>query len=518
MTGLRMSLALILFLGTAVRAAAAGRAPVDERIFAGKGPGEEASFLVVLRDAADLSPAFAIADRAARLRFVFEALSAQAEVSQATVRARLAGLGVAFRPFFLVNMIEVRAPRDVADELALLPEVSSITPNREASMASLPDDRDGGSAALGARESAAVEPNLTLIGAPQVWAKGFTGQGIVVGIADTGFAWEHPALKGHYRGFSAGAGGVAHGYNWHDAVHDAGAGNPCGSNAAAPCDDDGHGTSTSGLSVGGEGENQIGVAPGSTFIGCRNMDRGAGTPARYTECFQWFLAPTDAAGANPRPDLAPHVINNSWGCPVNEGCTDPNVLRAVVDNVAAAGIFLSVSAGNSGPACATASDVPVFYGSVFTVGATTLADEIASFSSRGPAAADGSGRLKPDISAPGVSVRTSAQPSSYRSFSGTSAAAPHVTGAVALLWSASPALVGQVAATASLLERSAVPLRSAQDCGGFPGANVPNAVFGYGRLDIAAAVALAPAAEPRAAPAPRFSRRPAPRVVGPRSQ
>ena len=507
--------ALILFLGLAARAAAAGRVPVDERIFAGMAPGEEASFLVVLRDEADLASAVSIPDRVTRLRFVYDALSAQAEVSQARIRARLAGRGIAFQPFFLVNMIEVRAPREVADELALLPEVSSIASNREASMPAPPDDRDRRPAPLEAQKAAGVEPNLTLIGAPQVWANGFTGQGIVVGIADTGFAWEHPALKNHYRGFDAGA--ARHDYNWHDAVHDAGGGNPCGSSAPSPCDDDGHGTSTSGLSVGGDGENQIGVAPGSRFIGCRNMDRGVGTPARYTECFQWFLAPTDAGGANPRPDLAPHVINNSWGCPASEGCTDPNVLRAVVDNVTAAGIFMSVSAGNSGPACATASDVPVFYASVFTVGATTLGDDIASFSSRGPVAVDGSGRLKPDISAPGVGVRTAAQPSNYRSFSGTSAAAPHVTGAVALLWSASPALVGQVAATAAILERAAVPLRSNQDCGGFPGAAVPNAVFGFGRLDIAAAVLLAPSAQPRVEPAPRISRR-GPRIVPPRGQ
>ncbi len=506
---------MILFLGVAVRAAAAGRAPLDERIFAGKSPGEEASFLVVLSDQADLSPAASIPDRVSRLRFVYDALFAQAEVSQARLLARLAGRGIAFRPFFLVNMIEVTAPREVADELALFPEVSSIAANREASIPAPPDEGKRRQAPLETRQGSGVEPNLTLIGAPQVWAKGFTGQGIVVGIADTGFAWEHPALKNRYRGFDAGV--ARHDYNWHDAVHDAAAGNSCGSNATSPCDDDGHGTSTSGLSVGGEGENQIGVAPGSRFIGCRNMDRGVGTPARYTECFQWFLAPTDAGGGNPRPDLAPHVVNNSWGCPASEGCTDPNVLRAVVDNVTAAGIFLSVSAGNSGPACATASDVPVFYASVFTVGATTLADDIAGFSSRGPAAADGSGRLKPDISAPGVGVRTSAQPSSYRPFSGTSAAAPHVTGAVALLWSASPALVGQVAATAAILERSAVPLRSNQDCGGFPGSAVPNAVFGFGRLDVAAAVLLAPSAQPRAEPAPRPSRR-GPRLVPPRGQ
>ncbi len=513
MRSLRTLLAVALLLGSAAFSDAAGRAQLDERIFAGKARGEEASFLVVFRDEADLSAASSISDRTTRIRFVYEALSARAEVSQAALRARLSARGVAFQPFFLVNMIEVRAPREVAEELALLPEVSSIAANLEASLSVAPQDGGGREAPLEARAAAAVEPNLAKIRAPEVWARGFTGQGIVVAIADTGFAWEHAALKPHYRGFDGAT--AIHGYNWHDAVHDASGGNPCGSSTAAPCDDDGHGTSTSGLSVGGEGDNQIGVAPGARFIGCRNMDRGVGTPARYTECFQWFLAPTDGNGANPRPDLAPHVINNSWGCPVSEGCTDPSVLLGVVDHVTAAGIFVAVSAGNSGPACATASDVPVFYASSFTVGATTLADEIANFSSRGPAA-DGSGRLKPDISAPGVGVRTAASPSGYRPFTGTSASAPHVTGAVALLWSASPALVGQVAATASLLEKSAVPLASAQDCGAFPGSSVPNAVFGFGRLDVAAALLLAPASEPRQAPARRAPRPPGPRSIPPR--
>ena len=83
--------------------------------------------------------------------------------------------------------------------------------------------------------------------------------------------------------------------------------------------------------------------------------------------------------------MAPHVISNSWGCPPSEGCTDPNVLKGVVDHVAAAGIAVVVSAGNSGPACATVSDVPVFYASSLTVGATAADDQIAGFSSRGPA-------------------------------------------------------------------------------------------------------------------------------------
>lgn len=493
-------------------AARAPRAAVDERIFAGKAPAEPASFLVVFRDQADLTAAAAIRDRVERIRFVSEALSAQAEVSQAPLKARLAAAGIPFRSFFLVNMIEVEAPRAVAQEIALRDEVARVAANREVAAALPPARAPDPAAPLSARETVAIEPNLVKIGAPDVWAQGSTGQGIVVAIADTGFVWDHPALKSHYRGFDGAT--VLHDYHWHDAVHEPAPGNPCGASTAAPCDDDGHGTSTAGISVGDDGAgNQIGVAPGARFIGCRNMDRGVGTPARYTECFQWFLAPTDSRGANPRPDLAPHVINNSWGCPASEGCTDPDVLKAVVDHVVAAGIFVSVSGGNSGPGCSTVADVPVFYAASFTVGATTLSDGIASFSSRGPVEADGSGRLKPDIVAPGVGIRASARPTGYRTISGTSAAAPHVTGAVALLWSASPELVGKVAATASLLDRTAVPLTSVQDCGAFPGSRVPNAVFGFGRLDVAAAALAAPASVARPLPVRPAKNHPAPRPV-----
>ena len=483
---------LLLLAILAAPPALAERAPVDARIFEGRADGDPASFLVVLRDQADLTAAAGIADRTARIRFVVDALRARAELSQAPLKARLDAAGIPFRSYFLVNMIEVEAPRSVAEELAMADGVSSIAANPSVPWKPAPALPDGSAAPLEARALSAIEPNVSKIGAPAVWQGGHRGEGIVVAIADTGFSWRHPALQPRYRGSAA-----SHDYAWHDAIHNAGAANPCGSNATAPCDDDGHGTGTAGIAVGDDNAgNQIGVAPGSRLIGCRNMDRGVGTPARYTECFQWFLAPTDAAGGRPRPDPAPHVINNSWGCPASEGCTDANVLRGVVDNVVAAGIAVVVSAGNSGPACSTVSEAPTFYASSFTVGATTLDDQIASFSSRGAVSTDGSGRLKPEIAAPGTSIRTAANPTGYRGgFTGTSAAAPHVAGAVALLWSVRPDLVGNVPATVALFETTAVPLTSTQDCGSFPGSGVPNAVFGYGRIDVAAAAA-APGAPP----------------------
>ncbi len=97
--------------------------------------------------------------------------------------------------------------------------------------------------------------------------------------------------------------------------------------------------------------------------------------------------------------------------------------------------------------------------------------------------------MKPDICAPGVALRVAAFGGGYQSgFSGTSGSAPEVAGAVALLWSAAPQMIGQVTASEDLLTSTAEPLTSTQDCGSFPGAAVPNAVFGYGRLNVSAAV------------------------------
>ena len=225
-----------------------------------------------------------------------------------------------------------------------------------------------------------------------------------------------------------------------------------------------------GTMVGDDGgNNQIGVAPGAKWIGCRNMDQGAGTPATYSECFQWFIAPTDLADQNPDPSKAPDVINNSWGCPPSEGCTDATVLQTVVENVRAAGIEVVVSAGNDGSACGTVDAPAAIYDASFSVGATDSTDAIAGFSSRGPVTVDGSNRLKPDISAPGVNVRSSVPGGGYSTFSGTSMAGPHVVGVVALVLSANADARRRPGRDRTGAHSSAVPRTTDESCGGMPG-------------------------------------------------
>jgi serine protease AprX len=482
----------------AVLNGASAAAPIDRRIFQDRAAGEKAPFLVVLREQPDLSPAAAIPDRLARRQFVYDTLQKHAAQTQAAVRARLDRAGVKYRSHFLSNLLEVEADASIARELAAEGDVAAIADNRPSRTKHPEPVPPRVSRRAG---SDAPEPNVEKVRAPALWSRGFTGQGIVIGLADSGFQWDHPALSGRYRGASG-----SHDYAWHDAVHDATPGNRCGSDAPAPCDDQGHGTGTAGLAVGDGGAgNHIGTAPGATLIGCRNMDEGAGTPARYTECFEWLLAPTDSAGLNPRPDLGADVISNSWVCPPSEGCSELAVLRAAVDNLRAAGVAVIFAAGNDGvldgmlPACYTVVEPPAIYASAITVGATELDDAIATFSSVGPVAVDGSGRVKPDLTAPGVAVRTAAPEGDYvETFTGTSASAPQVAGAVALLWSAVPELVGDVDRTQTALQQGAAALRINVTCGGYSGENVPNPVFGWGRLDVEGAYAflIPPRSEP----------------------
>ena len=332
-----------------------------------------------------------------------------------------------------------------------------------------------------------------MIDAEEVWALGYNGQNVIVGGQDTGYEWTHPALDHNYRGNGA---TVDHNYNWHDAIHEIISTspdtiNPCGLDSAFPCDDHNHGTHTMGTMVGEDGDNQIGVAPGAKWIACRNMERGNGTPATYIECFEWFMAPTDLNNENPDVSKSPHVIANSWSCPTSEGCDSTNwhVMETVVQNLKASGVVVVVSAGNSGSqGCGSVSTPAAMFEASFSVGATAQNDTIAGFSSRGPVTVNGSGIRKPDVSAPGVGVRSCIRDSSYASFSGTSMAGPHTAGLVALMISANPDLAGQVELIEDIIEQTAVPKTDTLDCGGISSQNIPNNIYGYGRINALAAV------------------------------
>lgn len=445
--------------------------------------GREASVLVFLRESADVSAALSFEGKTERGRFVYRTLVDHAKRTQADLVKLLTSEGATFQRFHLVNAILVeRATPALVRQLGKRPEVKRVALDNPMPI-TLPESSEDDS-------TRAAQANISSTNAERVWTElGAMGEGVVVAGQDTGYKWDHAALKRAYRGWDGAT--ADHRYSWHDAIKSGSGSNPCGFNASAPCDDHGHGTHTMGTIVGDDGDaNKIGMAPGARWIGCRNMNAGAGRPSTYLDCLEWFLAPYPQGGdpeTEGKPEMAPHVINNSWGCDGSEGCSGTELVQAV-ENLEAAGILMVVSAGNSGSSCGSINAQPATISDhTLSVGAHDhRTNKIAGFSSRGPSTLDG--KIGPDVTAPGVSIRSSLKSGGYGSMSGTSMAGPHVVGEVALLWSAVPALRGRLAETSDVIMKSSKPTTSTQTCGGVSGSAIPNNTFGFGLIDAYEAV------------------------------
>jgi len=279
---------------------------------------------------------------------------------------------------------------------------------------------------------------------------------------DSGVDVSHPDLSSRWRGGSN---------SWYD---------PYGQHAT-PADTSGHGTWTTGIMVGGDaGGTSIGVAPGAQWVAVKIFnDQGGSTATAIHQGFQWLLDPD----GNPNTADAPQVVNNSWTF-ANPGCNLD--FEQDLESLRAAGILPVFAAGNGGP-YSNSSYSPSNNPSAFAVGAVDNNDQVYAYSSRGPSTCGGSTGPFPELVAPGVNVRTTDRYGLYTNATGTSLAAPHVAGGLALLLSAYPDL------DSGMQEQSLI--NSAVDLG----ASGPDDVYGYGRLDLYSAfdwAATAPTSTP----------------------
>jgi hypothetical protein len=436
-----------------------------------------ADFVVRFTEQADLSAAYSM-DWEARGEFVYNTLTETARQAQATAKGMLDAMGLEYKTFIAGNDLYVyNGNLDVAETLAGLPEVSDVYAARtyyidpvviESPLASVTwaGDLLARKVLTGVGASPdALAWGISYTNADQFWtAFGVQGDGMVVANIDTGVQWNHPALD---QAFKCG-GNPADPACWADPS------NICGGSA---CDNNGHGTHTMGTMVGDDDPAltwQAGMAPNAQWIACKGCESSSCSDTALNACADWILAP-DGNPAN-----RPNVVNNSWG-----GGGGDTWYLAKVQAWVAAGVFPAFSAGNAGSGCSTLGS-PGDYQESFGSAAHDSAGTIAGFSSRGPSAFGHDPYTKPNIASPGVSVCSSIPTNGWScGYSGTSMASPHTAGAVALLWSCNPGLVGQIDTTFQVLQDNAA-VAPAGNCGAPPDGE-GNYTFGYGYLDVYAA-------------------------------
>ncbi|RHY11570.1 hypothetical protein DYB25_001955 [Aphanomyces astaci] len=400
--------------------------------------------------------------RGAHIASIRQALVAHAKTSHSDVLAALHAFesttetSLTFDSLWASNVVYITNPSEsLLNTLAAIPSVDKIRPAVTAHLPPIKIEQESASTPH------ANEWGVDVIGAANVWASGNKGKGVVVGGIDTGVRGTHEALKTNFR--------ADHG--WFDPYH----------NNTAPVDMAGHGSHTMGTSVGTTG---VGVAPEASWIACLGCDDQDCPEYALLKCGEFMLCPTDVNGNNPDCTKAAHVVNNSWG---SNDASD-TFYDATIAAWRKANIIPVFANGNAGPKCSTVGS-PGQGKLTFGIGATQKTDAIASFSSRGPAP---DGRIKPDISAPGQSIRSSVPTSdtSYAVYSGTSMATPHVTGAVALILAAKPGVTYDQIYKAFISTTDTVSLTPTnQTCGGVSELQYPNNVYGYGRLNIERAIA-----------------------------
>ncbi|MCC7141301.1 MAG: S8 family serine peptidase [Candidatus Eisenbacteria bacterium] len=412
---------------------------------------DQATAIIVLKDQVDLDALQASlrarrANRAEWHREVVLALQEKAAESQATLLRELeakkqSGLVEGYTPYWISNLVVVRAQRATIEELANRFDVEQVERNFkplliEPIAPATPGDGQSPLTAIG------ITPGVKAINANKVWYElDIRGEGALVANMDTGVDGNHNALKTRWRGF----GGAQ---PWQECWLDV-----LGTNTQQPTDTGGHGTHVMGSITGLAVNDTIGVSPGSQWIACNAINQGVGSgfDNDVIQCFQWLADPDGNAGT---VDDVPDVVQNSWR--INEGFggnyTDCDTRwNAAIDGCEASGVVVTFSAGNEGPGSQTIgspSDRATTLYNVFSVGAVDCTNDntfpynIAGFSSRGPTGCNvpADHKIKPEICGPGVDVYSSWPGGSYTLLSGTSMSGPHLAGVVGLMRSVNPDL------------------------------------------------------------------------------
>ena len=425
--------------------------------------GETLRYIVHMADAGSgLQAVQSIADPETRRVVLVEQLQQTAQQSQQALLNDIQSLQQtgsiqSARSLWIINAVAVAGTVESVAQLAQRPDVARITLDEARPLITPPEpaaqlELMWKTAALAA---AADKPwGIDRVRAPYAWqGLGVDGSGITVGIMDSGVDWQHPDLLSNYRG-NLGGGAYEHSGNWYDAVVPT---------MTVPHDVLGHGTHVAGTAIG---QNGIGVAPGASWIAVSIANEyGMIYDSDAHAGFQWLLAPDN------NPALAPDVVNGSWSGP---GYSD--VFLPDIQALDAAGIITVFAAGNSGPEAETIG-APASFTETIAVGAQDDTNAVTWFSSRGPSPHHD--RYQPQIIAPGAAVYSSLPDGEYGYYNGTSMAAPHTTGAVALILAADDTLSRQE--VTRILTETAVPISSTH----------PNMDSGWGRLDAYQAVAQA---------------------------
>ncbi|MFR3065037.1 S8 family serine peptidase [Peptoniphilus sp.] len=374
-----------------------------------------------------------------------------------------------YKSFFIVNCVNIVAKKSIVIELAKRPDVEEIIENKKIKIErpekNFPEARE---ASL-SYSSKHVPWNLKAIGADkaQELTKDSSNE-VVVAIIDSGVDSSHPAISKNYRGNDSNLSASS----WYNTID--------GKNGAEekPFDDRGHGTHVCGTILGSKEGSLLGVAPKTKWIAVKVFDKNGDTDnTKLLAAGEWILAPTDAKG-NKHPELAPRIVNNSWG-----GNSSDGFYQDMVKKWREAGIFPVFSAGNvseTNNGGDNSIGTPGSYPEAYAVGAIRKDEKVAKFSLRGKS--DYTNKWKPDIVAPGVNILSSVPGNRYELYTGTSMASPHVSGVVALMLQANKDL--SVEQIEKILNETASPLKDDYYV------ESPNHGYGYGKVDAYNAVEL----------------------------